>query len=119
MANSDTYPVVMFDPAPTRYMGVIGSASAAIETPGISEIGTGTGSAFVLGAAPYLGARVDVFNAGTSTAGVTIVTDATGVTLNGKGDRTITFLGENMSVSLLGVSSTRWHVLGNEGGALS
>jgi len=109
----------MFDPAPSRYMGVIGSASAAIEVPGISEIGTGTASSFVLGAAPYLGARVDLFNAGSATAGVTVVTDATGVTLNGQGDRTVTFLAEGDHISLIGTSTTRWHVLANKGGAFS
>ena len=119
MANSETYPVVSFDPAHSRYMGVIGSASAEVEVPGISELGTGTGSAFVLNAAQYFGARVDLFKSGTATAGNTIVTNATTVTLNGKGDRTITFTGEGDHVSLFGVSTTRWHVMSSRGATFS
>jgi hypothetical protein len=106
---------VMFDPSPSAYIGVIGSASASITVPGITEIGTGTASAFVLSAAPYLGARVDIYNAGSATAGVTVVTDSTSVTLNGQGDRTVTFLAEGNAISLFGVSTTRWHIMSNTG----
>lgn len=115
MANSETYPVVMMSPAPTRWMGVIGSASGSVEAPGINEIGTGTGSAFVLSAAPYLGARVDIIHMGSGTAGRSIATNATTVTLNGQGDRTITFVGEGDFVSLLGVSTTRWVIMSSRG----
>lgn len=119
MANSETYPVVDFSPAPSRYMGVIGSASGSIEVPGISELGTGTASAHVLGAPPYLGARVDIAQGGTATDGISVVTNATGVAVNAKGNRTITFTGKGQFVSLIGVSATRWHVLGAGGVAFS
>ena len=111
MANSDTYPVVMMDPAPARYMGVIGSASAAIEVPGITEIASGTASAFVLGAVPYLGAIVSVHYSGSASTGRSIITSSAGVTVNNAGDRTITLTSEGDNVTLLGVSATRWHVL--------
>ncbi len=119
MANSETYPVLMFGPAPSRYMGSTGSASGSIEVPGVTEIASGTGSAFVLGAAPYLGARVDLIHTGSATAGRTIVTNATTVTLNPQGDRTITFTGEGDFVSLLGVSATRWVVMTSRGATFS
>ena len=111
MANSETLPVIMYDPAPSFYRGVFGSASGSVAVPGVFEMGTGTGSAFALDSAPYFGARVDIFIAGSGTAGRTVITNASTVTLNNQGDRTITFLGEGQSVSLLGVSTTRWHIM--------
>lgn len=120
MANSETYPVIMNDgPAPYTYRGVVGSASGSIEAPGLSELGSGTGSAFVLSAAPYLGARVKVVHTGSATAGRTIVTNSTSVTLNNQGDRTITFTGEGDHVTLFGVSTTRWVIENSRGATFS
>src|SRR5688572_2492741 len=110
MANSETYPVLVESPANRRYMGVIGSASAAIEAPGITELGSGTGSAFVLSAAPFFGARVTITHTGSATSGRSVITDSTSVTINNQGDRTITFDEEGDYVDLLGVSTTRWSI---------
>lgn len=95
--------------------GVVGSASGSITVPGVSEIGTGTATAHVLSGAPTLGAKVTIFQAGSATGGITVVTNATGVSLNNQGDRTITFTGEGQFVSLLGVSTTRWALVGGQG----
>lgn len=92
--------------------GVTGTASGEITVPGITEIGTGTGSAFILSAAPHIGAKVTIVNMGTATAGVSVITNATGVTLNGAGDRTITFNIKGTNVTLIGVSTTRWVSVG-------
>lgn len=115
MANSETYPVLTESPTNRRYMGVIGSASAEIEAPSVTEIASGTGSAFALSAAPYLGARTTIVHTGTATAGKTVVTNASGVTINNQADRTITFNGEGDSVTLLGVSATRWVIESSRG----
>lgn len=117
MANSDTYPVLMVDPAPVLYYGVTGSASGSLTVPGIYELGTGTGTAFVLSGPPYVGARVRIYQAGSATGGKSVITDAAGSTINGQGDRTITFTGEGQAVSLVGVSATRWHIEQNDTGA--
>lgn len=93
--------------------GVVGSASADLSV-GYSEIGTGTGSAFTL-PTPYAGARVNVFKAGSATAGESFVTDATTVTVNGQGDRTITIDAEGDNFELTGVSSTQWRVVSGVG----
>lgn len=99
------------------WRGVVGSASAALSV-GVNEIGTGTATAFTL-PTPYVGARMRVFQAGSATGGISVATDATTVTLNGQGDRTITFDAEGDNVSLLGVSTTRWAILGGSGVAFS
>lgn len=93
--------------------GVLGSASAALLV-GHSEIGTGTGSAFTL-PTPYAGAGVAVFKAGSATAGESFITDATGVTLNGQGDRTITIDAEGDNFCLVGVSTTQWRIVSGIG----
>ena len=97
--------------------GVIGSASAALGV-GISEIGTGTATAFVL-PTPYGGAKVAVFKSGTATAGETFVTDATTVTLSAAGDRTISINTKGNNFTLVGVSTTRWRVVAGENLTLS
>lgn len=89
--------------------GVVGSASAALSE-GYSEIGTGTGTAYTL-PTPYGGARIAVFKAGSATAGESFVTDATGVSLNGQADRTITLNEEGESFELVGVSTTQWRIV--------
>lgn len=94
--------------------GVIGSVSASITVPGITELGTGTATAHSLGGAPYIGAKVTITKSGTATGGVTIVTNATTVTIDAAGDRTITMNGKGQSVTLLGVSTTRWVVVAND-----
>ncbi len=96
------------------WRGVIGSASGSITVPGISELGTGTASAHVLSAAPYPGARVTIVQCGSATTGISVATNATTVTINGQGDRTITFDGEGQNVTLLGVSTTRWAIIGGD-----
>ncbi len=93
--------------------GVAGSASAALSM-GYTEIGTGTASAFSL-PTPYAGARVSVFKAGSATAGESFITDATGVSLNGQADRTITIDGEGDNFELAGVSATQWRVASGSG----
>ena len=114
MANSDTYPVLMIDPAPCRYMGVVGSASSSL-IEGFTELGTGTATAHSLGVSPAFGARVNVALSGTATGGISLVTSATTETLNAAGNRTITFTGKGDFISLLGVSTTRWLVTGSRG----
>ena len=115
MANSETYPVLMYDPAPVIYYGVTGSASGSLTVPGIYELGTGTGSAYVLSGPPYVGARVTIYQAGSATAGKSVITDASTSLLNGQSDRTATFTGEGQFLRLLGVSTTRWFIEGNSG----
>lgn len=99
--------------------GVAGSASGSITVPGITELGTGTASAHVLGSAPSAGAKVTVTQTGTATTGITVVTDATGVTVDGAGSRTITLTGQGQGFDLLGVSTTRWAIVGGSGYTLS
>jgi len=99
-----------------QYRGVIGSASASISV-GITEIGTGTGTAFT-GPTPFAGARLTVTQIGTATGGRTIGVSSSGVTL-GNSLVTITMNGQGQSVSLLGVSATRWVVTNLDGATLS
>jgi len=99
-------------PAPYNVNAAMGSASAEITVPGFTELGTGTGSAFVLSDPPYEGALVTVVMTGSATAGKTIITDATGVSLNPQLDRTVTLAGEGNSIQLLGISTTRWQIVG-------
>lgn len=87
------------------YRGSVGSASASISV-GITEIGTGTATAFT-GPTPFAGARLTVTQIGTATGGRTLGVSSSGVTL-GNALVTITFTGQGQSVSLLGVSATRW-----------
>src|SRR5262245_11057118 len=107
MANSETYPVVMTDPAPCRYMGSVGSASATgIE--GFTELGTGSATAHQLNVSPAFGARVNISMGGTGVVGIT--TAGSGDILNSAGHRTVTLTGRGSFVSLMGVSTTRWLV---------
>lgn len=95
------------------------SNKSKITVPGVTEIGSGTASKYTLSAAPYIGAKVTIVFGGTSTKARTITTNATTVTLNGKGHRTLTkAVGANTpgkGVTLLGVSTTRWVILANNG----
>lgn len=95
------------------------SNNSKITVPGITEIGSGTASKYTLSAAPYIGAKVTVTFGGTSTKARSITTNATGVTINGKGHRTMTkavgAATPGKSISLLGVSTTRWVIIANEG----
>ena len=85
---------------------------------GISELGTGTATAFVL-PTPYPGAKVTVFQSGTATV-KTIAVSSSGVTIDDTGSTTITLTGsETANVTLLGVSTTRWAIIGGSGFALS
>lgn len=86
--------------------GVGGAASGEL-TIGMNEIGTGTASAFIL-QTPYVGAEYIISKAGTGTAGETFVTDATAVSLNGAGDRTVTMNQKGQVLGLKAVSTTRW-----------
>lgn len=113
---ADTF---VIQPAPFFINDEQGSASVAITVPGIYELGTGTGSAFTLSAAPYVGALVAITQMGSATAGKSVTTNATTVTVNVQGDRTITFDAEGDSVILMGVSTTRWQVLCQSGCAFS
>lgn len=106
------------DLAPVFLNDALGTASGSITVPGYTELNSATATAFVLSAAPYVGAVVGITKTGSATAsgGVkTVVTNATGVTLNTTGDRTMTFDGEGDSVILVGVSTTRWQVIVNAG----
>ena len=96
--------------------GVIGSASAAISA-GLTEIGTGTGTAFTL-PTPSLGAYVQVAQGGTATGGRTFAVSSSGVTLPG-GLTTITINGQGQGFALYGASATRWRLLNLDGGTLS
>lgn len=98
------------------YNGVVGSASAAISV-GITEIGTGTATAFT-GPTPYAGAVLTVTQIGTATGGRSIGVSSSGVTL-GNSLTSILLNGQGQSVTLLGVSATRWVVTNNSGGTLS
>jgi hypothetical protein len=114
MANSETYPVVMLNPVPCRWMGTLGSASStALE--GFVELGTGTATAHQLNVNPELGKRVNITLTGTATGGITVVTQATGETITAAGGRTITFTGKSDNVQLMGVSTTRWTIIGSRG----
>lgn len=115
MANSETYPMIMEDPAPYPYRGVIDSSTNVLAAPGLSELGSGAGSAFTLSAAPYFGARVKIVQTASATAGKTVTTNSSGVTINNQGDRTISFAAEGDSVELFGVSSTRWVIVNSRG----
>ena len=86
--------------------GVIGSASAAISV-GLTEIGTGTGTAFTL-PTPYIGALVTLMQTGTATGGRTVAVSSSGVTLSAAGLTTLTLLGQGENAQLLGISATRW-----------
>lgn len=101
--------------APQFLRDSVGSASGSISVPGHTEIGTGTATAFVLSAAPYVGALVSVYQGGTATGGRTVVTDATGVTIDAKGNRTITLDAQGDSVLMVGISTTRWQILASTG----
>lgn len=116
MANSETEPVLMTAPSPLVFAASGGSASGSLTVGYFTSLGTGTGSAFVIGAAPTIGAMVGVEHAGTATAGRSVITDAAGTKI-GTTNRTITLaMGE--SVVLVGVSTTRWALL-NGGGTAS
>lgn len=91
--------------------GVIGTASAALSF-GITEIGTGTATAFAL-PTPVVGGIVTVTNAGTAT-GKTVAVSSSGVTIGG-GLTTITLGAGGIAVSLLAVSTTRWRVVSGGG----
>lgn len=95
--------------------GVIGASVGTVTVPGITEIGTGTATAHTMSAAPFIGARVVVTQMGTATGGITVVTSSVGVSVNPQGNRTISFTGQGQSVTLLGVSTTRWVVTAANG----
>jgi hypothetical protein len=86
----------------------VGTASGSISM-GYTEKNSGTASAHTL-PTPYPGAEVIVFKTGTATAGQSFVTDATTVTLNEQGDRTITLHEEGEGFHLVGSSTTRWRI---------
>jgi hypothetical protein len=92
------------------YRGAVGTASAALLM-GINELGTGTGSAFVL-PTPYVGAHTQVTFMSTATANVTVTVSSAGVTIGSPaaGNTTITFTARGQSFDLIGVSATRWHL---------
>lgn len=113
-AGDVTWQPMSFE-GPSR--GVLGSASAALLM-GVNEIGTGTGSAFVL-PTPFIGAKITVVKTGSATAGESFITDAAGVTLDSAGDRTITLDAEGDNFTLLGISTTRWVILSGTGIVLS
>ena len=84
---------------------------------GVSELGTGTATDFGT-PTPYPGAKVTAFQSGTGT-NHTLSVSSSGVTFNEKGDTTITITGIGGGVSLLGVSTTAWAVVGGSGYSLS
>lgn len=88
--------------------GNCGSASGAISV-GYQEKDSATASAHVL-PTPYAGAHIAVHKTGSATAGQTFVTDATDVTINTQGDRTISLKEEGESFHLVGTSATRWRI---------
>lgn len=101
------------------YRGAVGTASGAL-TMGINELGTGTGSAFVL-PTPYAGAHTQITFMSTATANVTVTVSSAGVTLGSPaaGNTTVTFTARGQSVDLVGVSATRWHVKSLVGGTIA
>jgi len=107
----DKAPFFLNDPAAT--------ASGSITVPGYTELNSGTGSAYVLSAAPYTGAVLGIMQTGSATAGKSVVTNATTVTLNTQGDRTMTFNAEGDFAVLVGVSTTRWQLVAQSGVAFS
>jgi hypothetical protein len=109
MANSETEPVLMTAPAPLKFVAQVGSASGSLAVGQFHSIGTGTASAFVIGAAPAIGDMIGFEHAGTATAGKTVVTDAAGTKI-GTTNRTLS-LQPGSSFVLIGVSTTRWAIL--------
>lgn len=99
--------------------GVVGSASGSITVPGISELGTGTATAHVLSRAPRVGEVVRIAQTGTATGGISVITSSTGVTIDAAGDRTLNFTGKGQNAALLGVSTTRWVLIGGNFGSIS
>jgi len=100
------------------FVGDDPSAASASLDYGFYEIGTGTATSWTL-PAPRAGAVFSMIAGGTSTATKTLVTNATGVTLNVEGDRTVTFNGEGDMITLVGRSATRWQVIAKESVVLS
>lgn len=99
--------------------GVVGSASGSITVPGISELGTGTGTAFALSRAPRIGEIVRIVQSGTATGGISVITSPAGVTIDAAGDRTLNFTGKGQNAALLGVSTTRWAIIGGNFSSIS
>jgi hypothetical protein len=95
-----------------EWNGAFGSASVTIGY-GVSEL-TGTATNFLL-PAPYPGAKVTVIKSGTADASAVFVTDATSTTLDAAGDRNIGVDAQYENFSLLGVSTSRWVVVGGSG----
>ena len=117
MANSETNPVLMVNPSPLKFVPQVGSASGSLDVGTYHSIGTGTATAFVIGAAPTIGAMIAVEHAGTATGGKTVVTDAAGTKI-GTTNRTINLQpGDN--ITLIGVSTTRWAVLAGSNASIS
>lgn len=91
-------------------------ATAAALSVGITELGTGTGTAWTL-PTPYAGAKVTVVQSGTLVR--TITTDATGVTLDSVGNTILTFtVDEGEATQFLGISATRWVLIANSADAV-
>lgn len=85
---------------------------------GISELGTGTATAFST-PVPYIGAKLTVFQSGTATV-KTVGVSSSGVTFDDPGNTTITLTGSaGANITLLGVSTSRWAVIGGSGFTLS
>lgn len=87
---------------------VAGATSGALSM-GYTEIASATGSAFTL-PTPYAGAHVIMNYTGSATNSRSFITDATAVTLNNTGNRTITTNYEGENFHLVGGSTTRWHI---------
>ena len=97
------------------YNGIIGTASAALSF-GITELGTGTASAFTL-PTPYAGGKVTITQDGTLAR--TITTDAGGVTLNSVGNTIVTYTADvGEATQFLGISATRWVLIANSADAV-
>lgn len=90
-----------------------GDFSTGAATPtipiGVNEMGTGTATSY-LTPTPYPGAKLSVYNSGTST-GAVINVSSSGVTFTESGDTSIIITATTGNFELLGTSTSTWAIV--------